>query len=226
MKTQFSNILITITIKLALFTSADSLHLSHNIVTNTKLSNKTKHNPFHELRNHIHTSTNITLQSNSSLNSIKDSPTIEKISSNSLVKDESDPVKRNSTFMNLIIEQTKRMKSEICNSRIDISNGFDKLINSVTLIKKKLKQITSVNVILKDEIILDFTICINNLNLIRAELEKMNNLLENIKKANCKDLTDAQNKSDQAKNNLNALVESIQNFLRKTNLDLNLLILT
>ncbi len=226
MKTLFSNIIITLIIKLALLNYADSLQLTPKIETNNKQSNKTRHNPFHEIRNHIHNTGNITDQSNSSLHLIKDNPKIEKISSKSFVKDESDSVKRNSTFMNLIIEQTKRMKSEICNSRIDISNGFDKLINSVTLIKKKLKQITSVNVILRDEIILDFTICINNLNLIRAELEKMNNLLENIKKANCKDLTDAQNKSDQAKNNLNALVESIQNFLRKTNLDLNLLILT
>ena len=118
------------------------------------------------------------------------------------------------------------MKSEICKSIIEITKGLDKLKDNITVIKKKLKKITTDNIIVKDEIILDFTVCINNLNLIRVELIKMDNLLENIKKANCKESTDTQKMYDQAKNLLNKLVEGVQNFLRKTNLDFNLLILT
>lgn len=132
----------------------------------------------------------------------------------------------NASLINLIIEQTELMKAEICKSNSEIVKGIGKLVSSISLIKKKLKQITSINIISKDEIILDFTVCINNLNLIRAELHKMNDLLENIKKASCKEFADSQRKYDEAKNDLNKLVESIQNFIRKTNLDFNLLILT
>lgn len=132
----------------------------------------------------------------------------------------------NATLLNLLIEQTELMKNELCKSNSEIVKGLDKLISNTNLVKKKLKQITSGSSISKDEIILDFTVSVNNMNLIRAELNKMNSLIENIKKANCKEVADVQKKFDEAKGSLNKLVEGIQNFLRKTNLDFNLLILT
>ena len=136
------------------------------------------------------------------------------------------PSLSNATLLNLIIEQTEIMKTEICKSSSDMTKGLEKLNENILNIKKKLKIISSGNMIQKDEIILDFTVCINNLNLIRVELIKMENLIENMKKANCKEINDSKKKYDQAKNTLNKLVEGIQNFLRKTNLDFNLLILT
>jgi hypothetical protein len=132
----------------------------------------------------------------------------------------------NATLLNLLIEQTELMKTELCKSNNDIVKGLEKLMNNTSSIKNTLKHITSVSVIVKDDIILEFTVCINNMNLIRAELNKMSNLIENIKKANCKELTEVQKRFDEAKTLLNKLVEGIQNFLRKTNLDFNLLILT
>ena len=225
---------IYIIIFLQLFSVPFIVAINQNVQSSQnlhKLSNQTKH--FSE--NQVTSKTNFKKKSFLSKNSTNptNSTIIKNVSNSNHTTPQ--PEKKeihiasnisNATLLNLLIEQTELMKTEICKSNVDIGKGLEKLMSNIDLVKKKLKQITSVSVIAKEEIILDFTVAVNNLNLITAELNKMSTLIENIKKANCKELVESQKKYDEVKNHLNKLVESIQNFLRKTNLDFNLLILT
>ena len=224
MKKTFLSIYIIVFLEITILPYIKTIHeINNKEVLSTKIPEITTNNKAGPDQNN--TRTDIQIKKKVFMNS-KSSESINNTQRIVKAEEHASTNISNATLLNLIIEQSELMKSEICKSNIEITKGLDKLKDNITVIKKKLKKITTDNIIVKDEIILDFTVCINNLNLIRVELIKMDNLLENIKKANCKESTDTQKMYDQAKNLLNKLVEGVQNFLRKTNLDFNLLILT
>jgi hypothetical protein len=129
------------------------------------------------------------------------------------------------TNINSIIHKTEKIKSEICDSSKLINSSLNQLDDQINEIKNDLKNLTDQEKN-ENELIVKFTVCINNVNLIKADLIKISDILETLKKANCKHFEETQKKFDAESSLVNKLVTNIQNFLRTKNLNINLVILT
>ena len=142
--------------------------------------------------------------------------------------------KKNSTEINInnLIINTEKIKDEICDSSKIINNSLNQLEDQINSIDLDLISMTNSKNDKKEkektenEIMVKFTICINNVNLIKADLIKINVILETLKKANCKNFEETQKKFDSSSNLVNKLVTNVQNFIRTNNLNLNLVILS
>jgi hypothetical protein len=67
--------------------------------------------------------------------------------------------------------------------------------------------------------------CVNNLNLIKADLFKLNEVLSTLQKANCINFTENSKKYSLVVDSTNKLLEIIQNVLRNLNINLNIVVL-
>ena len=142
---------------------------------------------------------------------------------NSKTENSSSKITENN--INGIISYTDKIKTEICDSSKLVNTSLFQLDDQITEIKNDLKNLTEKDVN-DNEMVVKFTVCINNVNLIKADLIKINDILETLKKANCKNYDDTQKKFDSTTNLVNTLVTNIQNFIRTKNMNINLVILS
>jgi len=127
-------------------------------------------------------------------------------------------------LLNLIADQTESIKNEICTNCLEINSALNVLIDEIKNIKAQLKQFTS-DKLTKKEIYEKLSYCINNINLIKADLFKLNEILDTLQKANCSNFIDNSKKYTLVVNSTNKLVEIIQDVMRRLNININLVVL-
>lgn len=106
----------------------------------------------------------------------------------------------------------------------NLTQGLEFIKGIINTTRSSLKEIS--NLEKKDDIVFPFTVAINNLNYVRAELVKLDAVFNIVKKHGCKEQLDPNEALEEVKKSLNKLVEIIQKYIRKSNLDFSLLILT
>lgn len=127
-------------------------------------------------------------------------------------------------LISIIANQTENIKNEICTSCLEINTSLDILIYEIKKIKKNLKKFETVNDL--DEIgYLTLAHFINNVNLIKADLFKLNEILQTIQKADCLNYQESFKKYSSVSNYSMKLIELIQNIFNKLNIDINIVIL-
>jgi hypothetical protein len=127
-------------------------------------------------------------------------------------------------LLNIIADQTENIKNEICTSCLEISSSLNILIDEIKQIKKTLHDL----IVEKPSIFDVYTKilhCINNLNLIKADLFKLNEILDTLQKANCNNFPENSKKYTLVVNSSNKLLEKIQDCLKTFNININLLVL-
>lgn len=127
-------------------------------------------------------------------------------------------------LLSIIADQTENIKNEICSSCLEIMTSLNILIDEIKLIKKTLHDLT----VAKPPIFYVYTKilhCINNLNLIKADLFKLNEILDTLQKANCSNFIENSKKYTLVVNSSNKLLEKIQDCLKTFNININLLVL-
>jgi hypothetical protein len=168
-------------------------------------------------------------QTNKTVNLINSTNTALKESTiNSTHLDISDH-KTNSSItsddlLSIIADQTENIKNEICFSCLEINTSLNILIDEIKMIKKTLKQLETGNPSSK-EVYSQISNCINNLNLIKADLFKLNEILDTLQKANCKNFMENSKKYTLVVNSSNKILEKIQSVLRKFKININLVVL-
>ena len=127
-------------------------------------------------------------------------------------------------LLNLIADQTESIKNEICTNCLEINSALSILIDEIKNIKAQLKKFTEEKLSKKDAYE-KLSYCINNINLMKADLFKLNEILDTLQKANCSNFIENSKKYSLVVNSTNKLVEIIQNLLRKLNININLVVL-
>jgi len=127
-------------------------------------------------------------------------------------------------LLDLIADQTESIKNEICSNCLEINNALNILIDEIKNIKSQLKKF-SADKLPKKEAYEKLSYCINNINLIKADLFKLNEILDTLQKANCSNFVNNSKKYTLVVNSTNKLVEIIQNVMRKLNIKINLVVL-
>jgi hypothetical protein len=128
-------------------------------------------------------------------------------------------------ILNMIKHHNLKIKHQICKYSSEATNSFEN-------IKKELSQIRSLlnsnlkKKLTKTDLYLKLTESINNVNLIKALLIKLTNLTETLKASKCTNNEDFSKQKLLMDNEVNSLVETFQNFIRKNDLHINLVILT
>jgi hypothetical protein len=127
-------------------------------------------------------------------------------------------------LLSIIADQTENIKNEICSSCLEINTSLNILIDEIKLIKKTLH-----NLALEKPSIIDVYTkilnSINNLNLIKADLFKLNEILDTLQKANCNNFMENSKKYTLVVNSSNKLLEKIQDSLKSFNININLVVL-
>jgi len=159
---------------------------------------------------------NKTSNTNNDLNTIN-------ISSNNNNTDQNNSI-TSDDLLNLIADQTESIKNEICTNCLEINSALNILIDEIKNIKAQLKKFTEEKFSKKDAYE-KLSYCINNINLIKADLFKLNEILDTLQKANCRNFLDNSKKYTLVVNSSNKLVEIIQNVMRKLNININLVVL-
>jgi hypothetical protein len=125
----------------------------------------------------------------------------------------------------IIANQSENIKNEICSSCLEINKGLNVLIDEIKQIKSRLKNLNDKEYSGKFDLYSELSHCINNINLIKAELFRLNNFLDTLQKANCKNYQENSKKYSLVVNSTNKLLEVIQNVVKKLGLNINLVIL-
>jgi hypothetical protein len=128
-------------------------------------------------------------------------------------------------LLSIIANQTENIKNEICSSCLEINSSLDILLKEIKDLKKKIKFYQNETQIDDEESYLSLVNLINNLNLIKVDLFKFNEILQTIQKAECHNYQESFKKYTSLTNYSMKLVEMIQNILLKLNLDINVVIL-
>jgi len=127
-------------------------------------------------------------------------------------------------LLSIIADQTENIKNEICSSCLEIMTSLNILIDEIKLIKKTLHDLTVAKPPIFD-VYTKILHCINNLNLIKADLFKLNEILDTLQKANCSNFIENSKKYTLVVNSSNKLLEKIQDCLKTFNININLLVL-
>lgn len=121
--------------------------------------------------------------------------------------------------------QSVKIKDEICNRCLDISNTLDTIKNNIRSIKliinnlKELKGDESINMLLLQ--------AINSVNLLKSDLYTTKVILKAVQKVGCKiNLSENTKKYKQMEDFVGKLTELIQQTIRSLNIKINLVILT
>jgi hypothetical protein len=133
----------------------------------------------------------------------------------------SDPA---NNLLLVIADQTESIKKEICSNCLEISNALDIIINEVKKIKFR------INLLMKKtfdqkQIILRISHAVNNINFIKADLFKLNVILNSLQKVNCPNYQINSKKYQLVVNSTNKLIEIIQDVIKKLKINVNLVIL-
>lgn len=129
-------------------------------------------------------------------------------------------------LLKVIADQSESIKKEICLHCLEILEALDFLVEEIKIIKSKQKKLMdSKNLSYKQK---SFKIAnlINNVNYIKADLFKLNEILKTLQKADCPNFVNNSKKYRMVVNYTNKLVEIIQHSLKTLNLNINLVILS
>jgi hypothetical protein len=152
------------------------------------------------------------------------------------------------SLLNAIADESELIKNEICMNCLEISSTLDILIGEIKEIKNNLRKIidkyqegssiifknssnTNISDNIKDSKVRQHDITevlnsLNRVNYIKADLFKMNEVLNILQKAECENYQDNNKKYLLVINSSNKLVEIIQDVFRRLNLNINLVVLS
>jgi hypothetical protein len=154
------------------------------------------------------------------------------------------------SLISSINDQSEAIKKEICLHCLEISDALDILIIEIKQIKRNIIDITTVgnggsnssdtnsnsdtkinanskyNSNKKDFYYNTIANSINSINLIKADLFKLSEIVTTLQKVNCPNFSENSTKLDLVVNSTNKLLEIIQESVKKLNLNINLVILT
>lgn len=133
--------------------------------------------------------------------------------------------KKSQKILNLIQSHNLKIKKQICKYSNEVIDSFDKIKKEITDSTLRLKNFPKLN-LSKTDLYLKLTDSINNVNLIKALMVKLTNLSETLKTSKCPNFLEYSNQKLLIDNEVNMFVESIQEFIRKNDVRINLVILT
>lgn len=145
-------------------------------------------------------------------------------------------------ILSSIVNQTEKIKNEICSSINEISSALTVLVNRMKNIKQEISMFHSLienknqtNVTTESkynskEKIEKILHLINNMNLIKVDLFKINEILINLQKVNCENqgiyIQNIQKEYQNTQDTLNKLIELLQEYTKKDkNFPIDLVIL-
>jgi len=128
-------------------------------------------------------------------------------------------------ILNMIKNHNLKIKHQICKYSSEAKASFENIKKELSQIRSLLNDILKQN-LTKTDLYLKLTESINNVNLIKALLVKLTNLTETLKASKCSNFEDFSKQKLIVDNEVSSLVETFQNFIRKNDLRINLVILT
>jgi len=126
------------------------------------------------------------------------------------------------SLMASIEYQTDFIKKEICIHSNEISEALDVLTTEITGIQSSIKELNSNNQKSLD-IILN---SINKMNIVKADISRLDEIITTIQKVNCPSVTQSQNKIELLLHSINKLIELISETIKKLKMNFNMVILT
>jgi hypothetical protein len=129
-------------------------------------------------------------------------------------------------LLKVIADQSEAIKKEICFHCLEILEALDFLVGEIKIIKNKHKKLIESKNLNSKEKSLKVANLINNINYVKADLYKLNEILKTLQKADCPNFLNNSKKYRMVVNYTNKLVEIIQQSLKSLNLKLNLVILS
>lgn len=127
-----------------------------------------------------------------------------------------------SDYMNKL---TVDERNEICNKCLDNVDPLQELKEKIRLVTEDIKRFNNMTTT-KQDIIVKFSHQINNVNLIKVSVLDYINIIELLKNSKCSNYEKNNELYQFAMKNSGSLVESIQNYIRKSNLNVNFLIIS
>lgn len=129
--------------------------------------------------------------------------------------------------LTIIADQTELIKKEICLHCLEISDALNILIAEIKIIKQKIGSLdTNKEKVEKKNLYFQISQLINSVNYIKADLFKLNEILNTLHKVDCPNFSENSKKYELVVNYTNKLVEKMQTWSKSLNLNLNLVILT
>lgn len=132
-------------------------------------------------------------------------------------------------LLSIITDNTLNIKKEICVHCLDISQYLDVIIEEIKRIKNKItsyKNDKIKSLISSRKLHLKITRLINNVNYIKADLYKLNEILHILKRVKCSNYSENSNKYHMVVNSTQKLVEVLQKLGKNLNLRFDIVILT
>jgi hypothetical protein len=130
-------------------------------------------------------------------------------------------------LLSVIADQSEAIKKEICLHCLEILEALNFLVGEIKIIKGKLKKLTTnkTNATSKEKN-LKVAHLINNINYVKADLFKLNEILKTLQKADCPNFLNNSKRYRMVVNYTNKIVEIIQQSMKTLNIKLNLVILS
>ena len=183
--------------------------------------------------------TNITISNNKKINSrIKTYPrlNIDKNINNSIIYNKTSYKIKNMSLLDvdyshldLLTQYFKHInyleKEKLCNSCLNLVKILKFLENEIKEIKKDILKFVN-KTVSKQDLVAKLSDQINKMNIIKINLFDLQPSLDLMKSINCTNLQENQNKFNSTLKLATGLVESLQNSIRKSNLNTNFLIIS
>lgn len=183
--------------------------------------------------------TNITISNNKKINSrIKTYPrlNIDKNINNSIIYNKTSYKIKNMSLLDvdyshidLLTQYFKNInyheKEKLCNSCLNLVEILKFLENEIKVIKKDILKFVN-KTVSKQDLVAKLSDQINKMNIIKINLFDLQPSLDLMKSISCTNLQENQNKFNSTLKLATGLVESLQNSIRKSNLNTNFLIIS
>lgn len=179
---------------------------------------------FKNLTTSIKEVSNTTLMSTNHTTQIDNSTSTASVTHNTTIMISNNSL--TDTLLCQIVNQTEKIKEEICFSCIEINAALENLDAELTLIKQQIDLINQPNSEEIDEIYRAFTDSINSINVINANLFTLNEVLGTLKHAECKGYEENLKKFSSMQESASNLLEFIQSVIPLSNLNFNIVILS
>jgi hypothetical protein len=118
--------------------------------------------------------------------------------------------------------QTDFIKKEICIHSNEISEALDVLITEITGIQFSIHELKSNNQKSLDIVLSS----INKINIVKADISRLNEIITTIQKVNCPSVTQSQKKIELLLHSINKLIELISETIKNLKMNFNMVILT